>query len=85
MAQSLLDLERASASSAAALHHIHITDFSNISFSDFDHVDAMIEAGRNATERYLRNPQPRLPEPPRPVLPAPALGPRPISAPPAGR
>ena len=67
MAQSLFqDLERASASSAVALHHIHITDFSNISFNDFDHVDAMIEAGRNATERYLRNPQPRLPGTPTP-------------------
>ncbi len=67
MAQSLFqDLERASASAAIELHHIHITDFSNISFSNFDHVDEMIEAGRNATERYLRNPQPRLPATPTP-------------------
>lgn len=82
MAQSLFqDLEQASASAAIELHHIHITDFSNISFNNFDHVDDMIEAGRNATERYLRNPQPRKPQSVTPTLPqrAPTDQPRSIS------
>lgn len=62
LAQSLFqDLERASADPAIQLHHIHIPDLPDLSYTDFSQVDAMIEAGRNATERYLRNPQPRQP------------------------
>lgn len=64
LAQSLFqDLERASAEPGVDLHHIHIPDLADIAYTDFSHVDAMIEAGRNATERYLRNPQPRQPGP----------------------
>jgi len=59
LAQSLFqDLAQAAADPAIELHHIHITDFADVSFKDFSHVDGMIEAGRNAAERYLRNPQP---------------------------
>ena len=62
LAQSLFqDLEMASANPDVKLHHIHITEMGDIPFSDFSQVDAMIEAGRNAAERYLRNPQPRQP------------------------
>jgi len=62
LAQSLFqDLELASAEPAIELHHIHISDLGNLSFTDFEHVDAMIEAGREAAERYLRHPQPRQP------------------------
>ncbi|RLT35945.1 MAG: hypothetical protein DWI57_15285 [Chloroflexi bacterium] len=58
-AQSLFqDLERASADPAIQLHYIHLNDLADISFTDFSHVDAMVEAGRNTAERYLRNPQP---------------------------
>jgi NTE family protein len=62
LAQSLFDdLEQASGDPAIVLHHIHITDFGDIPLFNFSHTAAMIEAGRNATERYLRNPQPRQP------------------------
>ncbi|MBX3054054.1 MAG: patatin-like phospholipase family protein [Caldilineaceae bacterium] len=62
MAQSLFqDLDQASANPDIALHHIHITEMGDIPFTDFNRVDAMLEAGRNAAERYLRNPQPRQP------------------------
>ena len=61
-AQSLFaDLEQASSASGVDLHHIHLTDFPDLSFTDFSHVDEMIEAGRKTTERYLLNPQPRQP------------------------
>jgi len=64
LAQSLFrDLAQASANPGVALHHIHIADFEDIPLTDFSHTEAMIEAGRNATERYLRNPQPRQPLP----------------------
>ena len=52
------DLKQAAANPAIELHHIHITDLGDLPATDFSHVDAMIEAGRNAAERYLRNPQP---------------------------
>lgn len=62
LAQSLFqDLEQASALADVDLHHIHITEMAGVPFSDFSRVDEMVEAGRNATERYLRNPQPRRP------------------------
>lgn len=60
MAQSLIDdLERADEDTEVDLHHIHIVDFAEIAFNDFDHVDEMIEAGRKATEAYLAAPRPR--------------------------
>ena len=57
--QSLLDdLDRAAADPNVELHHIHITAFRDVPFNDFSHVDAMVEAGREAAEAYLANPTP---------------------------
>lgn len=62
LAQSLFqDLEQASALTDVTLHHIHITEMGDVGFRDFSRVDEMVVAGRNAAERYLRNPQPRRP------------------------
>ncbi len=57
--QSLLDdLDRAAADPNVELHHIHIPAFKDLPFYDFDHVDEMIAAGREAAEAYLANPTP---------------------------
>ena len=70
----LMDLRRAAADPAVELHHIHIPAFSGIAFNDFDHIDEMIVAGRQATEAYLAGPAPRVTVPPgspaRPAAPA---------------
>jgi NTE family protein len=65
ISQSLFhDLRRAEADPAIALHHIHITDFSDLPFDDFDHIDAMYAAGKAATDRYLAAPTPFVVGPP---------------------
>jgi len=57
--QSLLDdLDHAQADPHIELHHIHITAFKDLPFNDFSHIDEMIEAGRQAAERYLAHPHP---------------------------
>ncbi len=57
--QSLLDdLAVAAADPTVELHHIHITAFKDVPFTDFDHVDEMIQAGREAAEMYLAHPRP---------------------------
>ncbi len=63
LAQSLFqDLAMAAAEPSIELHHIHISALGNLSFTDFSQVDEMIAAGRDAAERYLRNPQPVQPD-----------------------
>lgn len=72
ISQSLLaDLERATGDPAIELHHIQITAFGDVAFNDFSQVDAMIAAGRRATDAYLAHPQPRLVAPERGIAPAP--------------
>ncbi len=57
--QSLLDdLHVAAADPAVQLHHIHIPAFQDLPFTDFDHIDEMIRAGREAAEAYLAHPHP---------------------------
>ncbi len=59
LAQSILDdIDRAAANPDVDLHHIHIPAFDDLPFYDFDHIDEMVEAGRQAAEAYLANPQP---------------------------
>ncbi len=59
LAQSILDdIDRAAADPNVDLHHIHIPAFKDLPFYDFDHVDEMVQAGREAAEAYLSNPQP---------------------------
>jgi NTE family protein len=71
VAQSLFDdPERAAAEPAIELHHIHIGAFHDLPFNDFDHIDAMIAAGKQATDDYLAHPQPSFVQPPTPSGPA---------------
>lgn len=59
IAQSLLDdLDRAVADPGVDLYHIHIPAFGDLPFTDFDHIDEMVEAGREATQAYLTAPEP---------------------------
>jgi NTE family protein len=65
ISQSLFnDLKRAAADPAVELHHIHITDFGDLPFNNFDHIDEMFVAGKAATDRYLEAPTPFLVRPP---------------------
>jgi NTE family protein len=65
ISQSLFnDLKRAEDNAAVALHHIHITDFSDLPFNDFKHIDEMFAAGKAATDRYLEAPVPFVVGPP---------------------
>ncbi|NPA90275.1 MAG: hypothetical protein GXO55_02305 [Chloroflexi bacterium] len=57
--QSLLrDIGRAAADPHIEMHHIHIRAFDDLPFTDFHHIDEMIEAGRETTEAYLAHPTP---------------------------
>jgi NTE family protein len=71
MGQSLLrDLARARTDNAIDLHHIHLPLFREVSYRDFSHTDAMVQAGYEATRAYLAAPQPQVvaPVPARPDL-----------------
>lgn len=54
------DFKRAEADPAIELHHIHITDFGDLPFDDFNHIDDMFEAGKKATDAYLEHPAPKI-------------------------
>jgi NTE family protein len=59
MSQSLFhDLAEAAKDPVIGLHHIHITDLSELAFDDFSKTDEMIVAGKRITDEYLSHPQP---------------------------
>lgn len=61
MGQALLrDLSRAQADDAIDLHHIHLPLFREVSYRDFSHTDAMVQAGYEATRGYLAAPRPQV-------------------------
>jgi NTE family protein len=62
----LQDLRRAEEDPLIELHHIEISAFADLEFNDFDHIEEQFVAGKETTDLYLSNPQPRevsLPEP----------------------
>lgn len=57
--QSLLrDLDRAARDPAVTLHHIHLTAFGDVGFTDFGRAAEMARAGHQAAKAYLDAPQP---------------------------
>jgi NTE family protein len=54
-----LDLKRADADPAVALHHVQITAFRNLEFNDFSKTEEQFKAGKETMEAYLANPNPR--------------------------
>ncbi len=62
--QSLLrDLARARQDESIDLHHIHIRDYAETSFSDFGKSDLMFDAGHRAALEYLDSPKAEREEP----------------------
>jgi NTE family protein len=53
------DLKRASDDPKVTLHHIHVQDFSDLPYNDFNHIEEMFVAGKKTADAYLANPQPR--------------------------
>ena len=41
------------------MHHIHISELAELPFDDFNHIDEMFKVGKQVTDAYLDNPQPR--------------------------
>jgi NTE family protein len=61
VAQSVFEgVKEAASEPSVELHHIHIAAFSGMSFDDFSHIDQMYEAGKEATDAYLRDPRPNI-------------------------
>jgi NTE family protein len=54
------DLKRAAEDPKVEVHFIHITDLNELPFNDFNHIEKMFAAGKQITDAYLANPQPRL-------------------------
>lgn len=72
--QSLLrDLARARQDESVALHHVHISQFGDMFFSDFTKTEEMLEAGYEAMRAYLSAPRPES-QTPGMVQAAPLLG-----------
>jgi NTE family protein len=60
LVQSLyLDLKRAKEDSTIDLHHVEIHAFASLEFNDFDHIEELFVAGKEAMDVYLFAPQPR--------------------------
>jgi len=60
LAQGLYqDLRRADEDPLIELHHIQINAFADLEFNDFDHIEEQFEAGKETTDVYLSDPQPR--------------------------
>ena len=75
LSQSLLqDIDRAKQDPNVDLYHIHLPQFSDISFRDFRKGDEMIAAGYASTKAYLAAPPPAF-------VPAPAGAPAPAASP----
>jgi NTE family protein len=55
----LQDLRRADEDPLIELHHIQINAFADLEFNDFDHIEEQFVAGKETTDVYLSNPQPR--------------------------
>jgi NTE family protein len=53
------DLRRAEEDPLIELHHIQISAFADLEFNDFDHIEEQFVAGKETTDVYLSNPQPR--------------------------
>jgi NTE family protein len=53
------DLRRADEDPLIELHHIQIGAFADLEFNDFDHIEEQFVAGKETTDLYLSNPQPR--------------------------
>jgi NTE family protein len=55
----LQDMRRAEEDPLIELHHIQINAFADLEFNDFDHIEEQFVAGKETTDLYLSNPQPR--------------------------
>ena len=52
-------MRRAAEDPLIELHHIQINAFADLEFNDFDHIEEQFVAGKETTDLYLSNPQPR--------------------------
>jgi NTE family protein len=53
------DLKRAADDPRIDLHYVQIRALANLEFNDFDHIEELFAAGKEAMDVYLSSPQPR--------------------------
>lgn len=53
------DLKRASENPKIDLHYVQIRALADLEFNDFDHIEELFAAGKEAMDVYLSSPQPR--------------------------